>query len=83
MPVLKLKDILFARHRENNDREFFVTLKIKEEDISLEQKEMIRELVRNKVAIDGTFDLGEATAPIDQSTGEIFQSKADSININL
>lgn len=59
--MLKLKDILIVRHRESNEREFFFTVKVKEEDITLEQKELIRECTREAVPFDLEFTSGEAT----------------------
>ncbi len=58
---MKLKDVIFSRHNENKHREFTFTVKVKEEDITLEQKEFIREAVRQGNAYDIEWNDGEAT----------------------
>ena len=70
---MKLKDVIFSRHNENKHREFSFTVKVKEMDITLEQKEAIREAVREGKSFDLEWIDGEdSTKPTaNTETGEI------------
>ncbi len=73
--MLKLTDVVIHNHRESKEREFFITIKIKEEDCGLNEKEFIREACRNGMAFDLVMTPGAASTEVkyevNQETGEV------------
>lgn len=62
--MLTIKDVIISSHKETKLREFYVTLKCKEEDINLNGKEFLREACRNGLPFDVTFNPGADSTPI-------------------